>query len=119
MKVPSTPDICAGLGLVDLESACASAARHASPIAAREDVLVGRASGRTLADPLLAGYLAVVRFLAYLDLRTRHEGWELDLQLKLLVGPIGRLIGRVSQWGLEHLLDLVHAVGQRGGGRDA
>ena len=55
MKVPSTPDICAGVGLVDLEGACASAARHASPIAAREDVLVGRASGRTLADPLLAG----------------------------------------------------------------
>lgn len=30
----------------------------------------------------MVSYLAVVRFLAYLDLRTRHEGWELDLQLK-------------------------------------
>jgi len=31
---------------------------------------------------LVAAYLATVRFLAYLDLRTRHEGWELDLLLR-------------------------------------
>ena len=28
-----------------------------------------------------AVHLAIVRFLAYIDLRTRHEGWELGLQL--------------------------------------
>lgn len=27
-------------------------------------------------------YLAVVRFLAYIDLRTRHEGWDVELQLR-------------------------------------
>jgi hypothetical protein len=28
------------------------------------------------------GYLAVVRFLAYIDLRTRREGWEIELDLR-------------------------------------
>ncbi len=31
--------------------------------------------------PIIA-YLAVVRFLAYIDLRTRREGWEVDLELQ-------------------------------------
>ena len=31
---------------------------------------------------LLAGYYAVVRFLAYLDLRIRCEGWEVELMLR-------------------------------------
>jgi hypothetical protein len=31
---------------------------------------------------LVAGYLAVVRFLQYLDLRIRREGWEIELQLR-------------------------------------
>ena len=28
------------------------------------------------------GYFAVVRFLSYLDLRIRREGWEVDLRLR-------------------------------------
>ncbi len=31
---------------------------------------------------LVAGYLTVVRFLSYLDLRIRHEGWEVELRLR-------------------------------------
>lgn len=55
MKVQApTPDACAGAGLVDLDGACASAARHASPIADCETVSVHRSGGRTLADPLFA-----------------------------------------------------------------
>ncbi|MDA1051135.1 MAG: hypothetical protein O3C40_11740 [Planctomycetota bacterium] len=35
-----------------------------------------------LAMWVVAGYLAVVRFLSYLDLRIRHEGWEVELRLR-------------------------------------
>ena len=31
---------------------------------------------------IVAGYLSVVRFLSYLDLRIRHEGWEVELRLR-------------------------------------
>jgi hypothetical protein len=31
---------------------------------------------------LIAAYMAVVRFLNYLDLRIRHEGWEVELRLR-------------------------------------
>jgi hypothetical protein len=31
---------------------------------------------------LVAGYMGVVRFLNYLDLRIRHEGWEVELRLR-------------------------------------
>jgi hypothetical protein len=31
---------------------------------------------------VVAGYLSVVRFLGYLDLRIRHEGWEVELRLR-------------------------------------
>ena len=31
---------------------------------------------------LLAAYLTVVRFLSYLDLRIRREGWEVELQMR-------------------------------------
>lgn len=31
---------------------------------------------------LVAGYMAVVRYLAYLDLRIRREGWAVELQLR-------------------------------------
>jgi hypothetical protein len=31
---------------------------------------------------LVAGYLAIVRFLNYLDLRIRREGWEVELKLR-------------------------------------
>lgn len=30
----------------------------------------------------VVGYLSVVRFLSYLDLRIRHEGWEVELRLR-------------------------------------
>lgn len=30
----------------------------------------------------VAGYMAVVRYLAYLDLRTRREGWAVELQMR-------------------------------------
>jgi hypothetical protein len=35
-----------------------------------------------LAMWLVAGHTAVVRFLCYLDLRIRHEGWEVELRLR-------------------------------------
>ncbi len=35
-----------------------------------------------LAGWLVLGYFAVVRFLAYLDLRIRREGWEVELSLR-------------------------------------
>jgi hypothetical protein len=35
-----------------------------------------------LAVWLVMSYLAVVRFLSYIDLRTRREGWEIDLALR-------------------------------------
>jgi hypothetical protein len=35
-----------------------------------------------LAMWVVAGYLAVVRFLGYIDLRIRHEGWEVELRLR-------------------------------------
>lgn len=35
-----------------------------------------------LATWLVMVYLAVVRFLTYIDLRTRREGWEIDLALR-------------------------------------
>lgn len=31
---------------------------------------------------IVAGYVSVVRFLSYLDLRIRHEGWEVELRLR-------------------------------------
>ena len=35
-----------------------------------------------LAAWFVMSYLAVVRFLSYIDLRTRREGWEIDLALR-------------------------------------
>ncbi len=31
---------------------------------------------------LVVGYFTVVRFLAYLDLRIRREGWEVELMMR-------------------------------------
>jgi hypothetical protein len=45
-----------------------------------------------LAMWIVAGYCAVVRFLSYLDLRIRHEGWEVELRLR---AEAARL---TSQW---------------------
>jgi hypothetical protein len=30
----------------------------------------------------VAAYFSVVRFLSYLDLRIRHEGWEVELLMR-------------------------------------
>ena len=42
---------------------------------------------------LVATYIAVVRFLSYLDLRIRNEGWEVELRLR---AEAGRLAGRIA-----------------------
>jgi len=42
---------------------------------------------------IVAWFMAVVRFLSYLDLRIRHEGWETEL---LLRAEATRLAGRVA-----------------------
>jgi len=31
---------------------------------------------------LIVGFMTVVRFLNYLDLRIRHEGWEVELRMR-------------------------------------
>jgi hypothetical protein len=55
-------------------------------------ILVGY--GLPLAEWLVVGYFTVFRFLSYLDLRIRQEGWELVLRLRaeakrLTAGPVG------------------------------
>jgi len=42
---------------------------------------------------LVAGYLAVVRFLSYLDLRIRHEGWEVELRMRAEGAQLARQLG--------------------------
>jgi hypothetical protein len=36
------------------------------------------------------GFFSVVRFLAYLDLRIRHEGWEVELLMRAEAARLGR-----------------------------
>jgi hypothetical protein len=43
---------------------------------------------------LVAGYMSVVRFLSYLDLRIRHEGWEVELRMRAEGAQLAR--GRES-----------------------
>jgi hypothetical protein len=42
---------------------------------------------------LVLGYFAVVRFLSYLDLRIRAEGWEVELLLRAEAARLARQIG--------------------------
>jgi hypothetical protein len=42
---------------------------------------------------IVAGFMTVVRFLSYLDVRIRHEGWETEL---LLRAEAARIAGRVA-----------------------
>jgi hypothetical protein len=42
---------------------------------------------------LIAGYFSVVRFLSYLDLRIRHEGWEVELRMRAEGAQLARQIG--------------------------
>jgi hypothetical protein len=44
--------------------------------------LPGMSFAPHVATWLVIAYLAVVRFLSYIDLRTRREGWEIDLALR-------------------------------------
>lgn len=46
-----------------------------------------------LAMWLTAGYFAVVRYLAYLDLRIRQEGWEIELKMR---AEAVRLAGKLT-----------------------
>ncbi len=57
---------------------------------AREPLWESGATGPSLVGAALGyGYLAVVRFLVYIDCRTRREGWDLLLQMSTLT-QIGR-----------------------------
>ena len=49
--------------------------------------------GAPLSMWITAGFLTVVRFLAYLDLRIRHEGWEVELRMR---AEGSRLTGQIS-----------------------
>ena len=42
---------------------------------------------------IVAGFFAVVRYLSYLDLRIRREGWEVELQLRAEAERLERQIG--------------------------
>jgi hypothetical protein len=42
---------------------------------------------------IVAGFMTVVRFLSYLDLRIRHEGWEVEL---LLRAEASRIMSRMA-----------------------
>jgi hypothetical protein len=39
---------------------------------------------------LVGGYFTVVRFLSYLDLRIRSEGWEVELRMRAEAAPLAR-----------------------------
>jgi len=41
---------------------------------------------------IVAAYFAVVRFLSYLDLRIRREGWEVELQQRAAAAPLVRSV---------------------------
>ena len=43
-----------------------------------------------LATWIVIGYFAVVRFLSYLDLRIRSEGWEVELAMRAEGSRIAR-----------------------------
>jgi hypothetical protein len=41
---------------------------------------------------IVAGYLCVVRFLSYLDLRIRREGWEVELKMRAEAARLARQV---------------------------
>jgi hypothetical protein len=47
-----------------------------------------------LAMWLVAGYLTVFRFLSYLDVRIRQEGWEVELRLR---AEAARMRGKLGE----------------------
>jgi hypothetical protein len=42
---------------------------------------------------LVFGWMAVVRFLSYLDMRIRHEGWEVELLMRAEAQRLRRTMG--------------------------
>ena len=48
--------------------------------------------GWPLAMWLTAAFVTVIRFLSYLDLRIRHEGWEVELRMRAEAARLS------SQW---------------------
>ena len=44
-----------------------------------------------LAGWLVIGFFAIVRFLAYLDLRIRREGWEVELVMRAEAARLTRM----------------------------
>jgi hypothetical protein len=46
-----------------------------------------------LAMWIVAGYFCVVRFLSYLDLRIRREGWEVELRMRAEAARLTRQTG--------------------------
>jgi hypothetical protein len=42
---------------------------------------------------IVAGFFAVARYLSYLDLRIRREGWEVELQIRAEGDRLTRQIG--------------------------
>ena len=53
-----------------------------------EEWLPGHAVLPTIGLWLGLAYLGVVRFVNYLDLRTRHEGWDVELDLRRAAGRL-------------------------------
>lgn len=49
--------------------------------------------GLPLAMWMTAWFLAIVRYLNYLDVRIRHEGWEVQLRMR---AEGGRLAGKLA-----------------------
>ena len=45
---------------------------------------------------LVFGWMAVVRFLSYLDMRIRHEGWEVELLMRAEAQRLRRTLGMAS-----------------------
>ena len=45
---------------------------------------------------LVVGWMAVVRFLSYLDLRIRREGWEVELMMRAEAQQLQRTAARIS-----------------------
>jgi hypothetical protein len=39
---------------------------------------------------IVGGYMTVVRFLGYLDLRIRREGWEVELTMRAEAARLAR-----------------------------
>jgi hypothetical protein len=71
--------------LIDAVQMISSLLLHAD-LLGEDQALTSYIPGASIAPHLAAwlvmSYLAVVRFLSYIDLRTRREGWETDLALR-------------------------------------